>query len=716
MSNDRVEEAMAEWLAACPAGEQPDPSTLLRAHPDLADALRERLQLMGAIDEALEEAPGDGLRPMAVDRYGGFESIGEGGMGIVYLALDTDLNRRVALKVVRAAAPDAADTPTSTDPLLLKRPEPGSQDSRHFEALRSRFLSEAWITAGMSHPGILPVYELGQTPQGVPYYTMRYIRGGMTLATRLDELRARPLTERLGLLEPFLRICDAVEFAHAHAVVHRDLKPENVAIGDFGEVVVLDWGLARVTGAPLERVSQWQARVREHEEREGRPQTGGAVGTPGYMAPEAIVGPTTEVDETSDVYSLGAILFEILTGERPFEAREGEHTTDPQSAAMAELARTLERTAPHATSRDPEIPDALADLAAQALARPKEERPASVSAMAETIRRWQSHALLQTEVEGLLTRAEGELEAADGAQGRVRLRHAQRAHELLARVEEKHPEDERIPPLREHAARVHRLGVEEGERAARRRTLVLAGIGALAIGLIGALVAIGALEASYAREQATAERERDVARRLLVTSARDRLQEGHPDRALSLLSRALERGADGPSIRFLLRQAVSSAESEVARVHIPEDPSGNMAWAGLSPDGERLLTLGRGDPVLWQVPDSRRLRTLIGHEGMCSGADFSPDGALIATAGADGTARVWSTTTGTLLETLGGGTDGSLQCVQFDREAKRLVATRPGDGDTDIWTWKTGRPDRPSAGRTRRPLSTRPSPPTAAAS
>ena len=179
-------------------------------------------------------------------------------MGTVYRARDRRLARDVALKVMNAPAP-----------------APGEVE---------RMRDEARILARLEHPGIVPVHDLGTLPDGRLFYVMKLVRG-----RRLDEATASAaLPARLRIFE---RICDAVAFAHAQGVVHRDLKPENVMVGPFGEVLVLDWGVAKrldVPGAP---------------EREGT-----VLGTPGYMPPEQARGEMDRIDERADVYALGAML------------------------------------------------------------------------------------------------------------------------------------------------------------------------------------------------------------------------------------------------------------------------------------------------------------------------------------------------------------------------------------------------------------------------
>ena len=211
-------------------------------------------------EPALDRLSGMFQRPdVSGTRYELVSILGRGGMGTVYLARDTVLDREVALKIV----------------------EPPSHDA-----------NEARILARLEHPGIVPVHDFGQLPDGRLFYAMKRVRGD-----RLDVWMAsgRDLVQRLGV---FLRICEAVAFAHAHAVVHRDLKPENVMVGEFGEVLVLDWGIAK-----------------ELHNADRKLQI---AGTPDYMAPEQARGDAT-VDHRADVFSLGVML-DALSDAAPIAA------------------------------------------------------------------------------------------------------------------------------------------------------------------------------------------------------------------------------------------------------------------------------------------------------------------------------------------------------------------------------------------------------------
>lgn len=199
--------------------------------------------------------------------------LGTGGMGVVYQARQTSINRTVALKMQRAGAAD--------------------------ERLDRKFLEEAIVTGDLDHPNIVPIHDLGRTSDGAIFYAMKEVRG----TPWSDVIRSKTLDENLAVL---MRTADAIAFAHSRAVVHRDLKPENVMLGEFGEVLVLDWGLA----LPMDSLADVTSMG----------------GTPRYMAPELVTGPITSIGPCSDVYLLGAILFEIITGTGPHRAETARST------------------------------------------------------------------------------------------------------------------------------------------------------------------------------------------------------------------------------------------------------------------------------------------------------------------------------------------------------------------------------------------------------
>ena len=243
---------------------------------------------------AVDASPGPELSAdaMFTERYALGMQLGEGGMGEVRACMDAHIGREVAIKVIRAGHGSRSD-------------------------MAMRFLREARVQGQLEHPSIVPVYDLGRDPRGSAYFTMKRVRG-LTLEDILagaqegDEKIVGEFTLR-KLLTAFGNVCLTVHFAHARGVLHRDLKPANVMLGDFGEVYVLDWGLAKLVGSDDSLPSARGAPVVAVSENEGNTAYGAIMGTPGYMAPEQIQGENELMGPQADIYALGAILFEILT-------------------------------------------------------------------------------------------------------------------------------------------------------------------------------------------------------------------------------------------------------------------------------------------------------------------------------------------------------------------------------------------------------------------
>ena len=289
--------------------------------------------------------------------------LGRGGMATVYLSHDSELDREVAMKVLDA--PDSSGE------------------------LSSRMLREARIVARLEHPGIVPIHDVGLLPDERVFYVMKYVRG-----ERLDTFVQKALTERLRV---FQRICEAVAFAHAEGVIHRDLKPENIMVGAFGEVHVMDWGLAKVLRSPEEPKAEMAPAApgsSAHSTGKEVPATdhGTIMGTPAYMAPEQSAGEIHKLNERSDVYSLGAILYFLLTGVPPPENGTGSAAIDPPRKLNPKIRRAIDAVCMHAMAQKQESRYANANDLSRDVALYLDDFPVSVykENLYEKLVRWVS--------------------------------------------------------------------------------------------------------------------------------------------------------------------------------------------------------------------------------------------------------------------------------------------------------------------------------------
>lgn len=294
------------------------------------------------------------------ERYAMHDLLGEGGMGEVRACTDMHIGREVAMKAMRPAQFARAD-------------------------LRTRFLREARIQGQLEHPAVVPVYDLGFHDEGALYFTMRRVRGetleGLIERLRSGDAKARQDFPQRKLLSAFSRVCLAVHFAHTKGVVHRDLKPANIMFGDFGEVYVLDWGVAKVLSKDAAPLSQGPNLEISHldftEVAAAKTASGAIIGTPGYMAPEQILGQSGEVNPQTDVFALGAMLFEVLTHEPMFAYGE------PQDV----LSRTLKGEGRSAAARFPDklVPEVLDAVCQRATSPFPEKRYTTARQISEEI-------------------------------------------------------------------------------------------------------------------------------------------------------------------------------------------------------------------------------------------------------------------------------------------------------------------------------------------
>ncbi|MET0789981.1 MAG: serine/threonine-protein kinase, partial [Polyangiaceae bacterium] len=297
--------------------------------------------------------------------------LGRGAIGRVFVAEDLHLGREVAIKE------------------LLDESQDSASGSRALQTI-SRFLREARVTGALEHPNIVPVYELGQRADGTLYYTMRIVPG-RTLATAIGE--SKNVQQRLSLVNHFSGLCQAIAYAHSRGIVHRDIKPDNVMIGEFGETVVLDWGMAKLCeneqGEPEDRESLAPASERKPTQapalgpelsNPGLTVEGSICGTPLYMSPEQAAGRSGEVDYRSDVWALGVVLYTILSGRAPFSGK----------SLLELVAQVTAGTYIPLRTHDPHIPPELAAIVERALRTNPAERYASARGLARDVQAYQA--------------------------------------------------------------------------------------------------------------------------------------------------------------------------------------------------------------------------------------------------------------------------------------------------------------------------------------
>ncbi len=317
----------------------------------------ERVALLDPSETVRTTVEGE-LRPPLVghecvtERFTDMGEIGRGGMNSVRRVFDKFLLREAALKVL--------------EPNI----EPGDYRAR-------RFLEEARVTGQLEHPNIVPIHELGTDDDGVLYFSMKLVQG-QTLEQRIQSAGDRRLDAEVlaDLLQVMIKVCEAVAYAHSKGVVHRDLKPANIMVGEFGQVYLMDWGIARVTGEAETSVRLSRANTPTPEDDGDAPPPDTIVGTPRYMAPEQAEGRHDLIDERTDVFALGATLYQILTGRPPYRAT---------SYYMVLVEATKCEIAPPEQVAGGPVPQGLARIALKAMSRNHAERYQTVSEMQREI-------------------------------------------------------------------------------------------------------------------------------------------------------------------------------------------------------------------------------------------------------------------------------------------------------------------------------------------
>ena len=493
-------------------------------------------------------------------KYLELEEFARGGMGRILLVRDRNLNRDIALKTLYLSSADDASTWNMETRSMLNK------------AAEARFLREARLTGRLEHPSIVPVYDLGRRDDGSLFYTMKLIRG-RTFKQALEETDS--FSKRMALLPHYVDLCHALAYAHSRGVIHRDIKPSNVLIGEFGETVVIDWGLAKDT------------RQAENVEAAGAPysdplapadpetllltQHGQLLGTPHYASPEQALGNVEEISQASDVYALGAVLYQLLTGVTPYHGDSVQGVIDQVISGQIAPVRQLA----------PEAPAELVAICERSMQREAADRYVSARELVDDLRRFQTGAVVQA--------------------------YQYTISDRLRRF-------------------VHRY-----------RTV----LSSAAISLV-ILIAMG------------------IAALLQV------LQE----------KRHTEEALYGASIN-VATQAIADKRFHEARLALADAPAWRRDWEwGL------LTYLSHPNMI-----------TYAGHQNTVNGVDASTDGEYVATASADGTARIWRAKTGEELRVLRGahrlGIERSLQSGRtlpgnrWRRRYRAFVGARHGHGADD---------------------------------
>ena len=553
--------------------------------------------------------------------------VGRGGLGEVFIARDLALNREVALKVIQRQFSD--------DPKL-----------------RERFELEAQITSGLEHPGIVPVYSKGYYPDGRPYYTMKLIEGG-TLEKAIQKFHESPPEESSPLelrklIRHLINVCEAIGYAHSEGVIHRDLKPLNVVLGKFGETILLDWGVARKTSQnhasnpalePASLPIEPATRPSTLPEPEGT-RAGSTLGTPRFMSPEQAAGDWARVDSRSDIYSLGAMLYCLLSGQPPLaQVKDAEELKQ----------RVIAGEIPSVKELKPGVSLVLDAICQRAMRRLPEDRYPTAQHLADDLERW----LADEPVTGV----------------------AEPLHVKVERWERK-----------------HRLMIRVGGLALG----LIAAVGILSSLMVNHAREIAETRRAEAESARVTGAEKEVKSRLMASRmALEKSQNlgkaGEYQEALLWSARALELadGAD-PSLEQAIRLNLSAFAARIPELLSVTPHASRLTCLAVSPDGELYATgCEDGSIQLKRILTGASVGEVPRHAGPVNRLVFSPDGQNLLSLSEDGSAQVWIRETGEL----------QFQPIHLAKPIRlggfspdgRSLLTVTSQGLAQVWDARTGR-------------------------
>ena len=608
--------------------------------------------------------------------------LGQGGLGRVWIAYDKTLNREVALKELR---PD--------------KPESQQRD------FWRRFLKEAQVTGQLQHPGIVPVYDVERRGKDQPpVYTMKLVQGRTLFQAIADyhTRRKQGTADPLGLpnlLQAFQSVCQAIAYAHSRGVVHRDLKPANIVLGDYGEVIVLDWGEAKLLG---EAGSSEAKPVGITDDAEQHAKTTDGVGTPGYLAPEqaqallkdwgipipsppagTVTAPRSfgAVDHRTDVYNLGATLFEILCGDMPHLKQKGD---GPFGMYLRIFGQTQP---PRPRERLASIPEELDAICAKAMASKPEDRFQSAKEFHAALLEFQVH----KESIDLSTTAAEQLQ-----QARQSGKYQDFSRALFAFEE----------ALRQWSANTRASSGVRETQFAYAQCAFQRGDYDLALSLLNP-IPTEPERSGYPKERnAPGGRESDAQVLKQPTLAGSQPHDACTDMAelrIRIQRAASERAEQRALAVAHAKEAVRQTKLAQRHLYVAHMNLAQIAWDGTRV-GEtvRLLELHRpavgeeGGPndlrsfewFYWDRCCHSDLLTLKGNTGSVTSVAFSPDGKLLASAGSDQTVQLWDAATGQESFTLKGHS-GAVRSLVFSPDGQRL-ASASDDEMVKLWNAATG--------------------------